>query len=113
MEEGDRHRQIESPRSRASRVEEQDAAVFRAGRLVRMSAYDDMKSRGGGIEIERMNVVQYVNRCGIRLDDLGFGKSQRPRLHIHVSPHGKNRRQSFQRFEDFRIPHVARMDDQV
>jgi len=87
--------------------------MFRAGGLVRMSAHNDMKSRGYGIEIERVNVVENVNRCEIRLDDFGFGQGLRPRFCIHVSAHGKNRGQSFQRFENFRIAHVARMNDQV
>ena len=113
MEERDGHRQIETPRSGASRIDEQDAAVLRAGRLVRMPAYDDLESRGDGIKIERVNVVKDVYRCEIRLDDFGFGKIQGPRLGIHISPHGKNRGESFQRFQNFRIAHVACMNDQV
>ena len=77
--------------------------MFRAGRLVRMSAHDDVESRGDGIKIERVNVVEDVNCCGICLDDFGFGQGQRPRVRIHISPYGKNRGESFQRFENFRI----------
>lgn len=113
MEKGDRHRQIETARACASRIEEQDAAMFRAGRLVRMSAHDDVKTCGNGIKIERVCVVKDVDSCGICHDDFGFGQGQRPRLRIHISPHGKNRSQIFQRFENFRIAHVARVDDQV
>jgi len=87
--------------------------VFRAGRFVRMPAHDDMESCGDGIKIERVNVVKDINCCGIRLDDFGFGQGQRPRVRIDIAPHGKNRGESFQRFEDFRIAHVARMNDQV
>src|SRR5580700_5872412 len=78
-----------------------------------MSAYDDVKSRRDGIKVERLNVVEHVNRGWNRLDDFGFGKSQGPRFGIHVSPHGKNRGESFQRFQNFRIAHVACMNDQV
>ena len=113
MEKRDRYRQIESPRPCASRIEEQNAAVFRAGWLVRMSAHDDMEPCGDGIKIERVNVVEDVNRCGIRLDDFGFGQRQRPWVRIHISPHGKNRGESFQILENFRIAHVTRMNDQV
>jgi hypothetical protein len=113
VEAGDRYRQIETARACASRIEEQDAAVFRAGRLVRMSAHDDMESRGDGVKIERVNVVENKNRCGLRLDDLGFRQCQRPRFRIHISSHGKNRRESLQRSEYFRIAHVAGMNDQV
>jgi len=87
--------------------------VFRAGRLVRMSAHDDMESRGDRIKIERVNIVEDVNRCGIGLDDFGFGQGQRPRFRIDISAHGKNRGESFQRFEYFRIAYVACMNDQV
>lgn len=113
MEKRNRHRQIEPSRPRASRIEKQDAAVFRPGRFVRMSAYDDMESRGDWIKIERVNVVKDVNRCAIRLDDFGFGQGQRPRVRIDISPHGKNGGESFQRFENFRISHITRMNDQV
>lgn len=113
MEKRDRHRQIEPPRACASRIEEQDAAVFRAGRLVRMPAYDDLESRDDGIKIDRVNVVKDVNRRGICLDDFGFRKSQRPRFRIDISPHGKNGGESFQRFENLWIAHIARMNDQV
>ena len=76
-----------------------------------MSAHDDVESRGDGIKIERVNVVEDVNRGGIGLDDFGFGKSQGPRLGIHISPHGKNRGQSFQGLENLRIAHVSRMNN--
>lgn len=111
MQDRDCHRQIETPRSRASGIEEQDAAVLRARRLVRMPAYDDVESRGDGIKIERVNVVEDVNRGAIRLDNFVFGKSLRPRFGIHISPHGKNRGKSFQSLENFRIAHVSRMNN--
>src|SRR4029077_4704889 len=87
--------------------------MFRARRLVRMPAYDVVESRGGGIKIERVNVVENVNRGGIGLNDFGFGKSHGPRLGIHISSHGKNRGQSFQGLENLRIAHVTRVNDQV
>ena len=95
MEERDSHRQIESPRSGASRIQEKDAAAFRACRLVRMPAYHNLKSGGCRVKIERLNIVKNVNRSGMRLYDFGFGKSERPRLGIHVSPNGKNRARFF------------------
>ena len=87
--------------------------MFGAGRLVRMPAHDDMESRGDGIEVERVNIVEDVNRCGIRFDDFGLGKSQRPRFCIDISPHGKNRGERLQRFEYFRIAYVTCVNDQV
>ena len=113
MEERDSHRQIESPRSGASWIQEKNAAAFRACRLVRMPAYHNLKSGGCRVKIERLNVVKNVNRSGMRLDDFGFGKSERPRFGIHVSPNGKNGGQIFQGFENFRIAHVTCMNDKV
>ena len=81
--------------------------MFRPRGLVRMPADDDLKSRGGGIEIERVNIVQNVNRRGFRFEDFGFGQGQRPRLRIDVSPYGKNGRECFQPFQNSRIAHVA------
>jgi len=113
MKERDRHRQIETPRTGAPRIYEKDAAFFRTGRHMRMSAHDDVETRGGGIEIERVNVVQDVHRKRIRLDDFGFGKRLRPRVRIDISAHGKNGSDGFQCLENFGIAHVARMNDQV
>ena len=113
LETRDRHRQIKTPRACASWIEEQDAVEFRPGRFVRMPAHDDVESRADGIEIELVNVVKNVNRCGICLDNFGFGQGLRPRFRIDISSHGKNRGKSFQRFENFRIANVARMDDQI
>ena len=113
IEPRDCDRQIKTARACASRIEEQDAALLRAGRLVRMPAHDNMKSRGGRIQIERLNVVENVNCGGICFDHFGFRKSEGPGLRVHISPHGKNRGQSFQRFENFRIAYITRMNDQV
>ncbi len=113
IEARDRHRQIEPPRACASGIEKQDSVSFRSGRLVRMAAHNDLEARSGGIKTERVNVVKDVDRCAIHLDDFGFRKRLRPRLRIHISPHGKNRGESFQRFENFRIAYVARVNDQV
>jgi hypothetical protein len=78
-----------------------------------MAAHNDLEARCGGIKIERVNVVKDINRCAIHLDDFGFGNRRRPLLRIDISSHGKNRGESFQRFENFRIAYVARMNDQV
>jgi hypothetical protein len=77
-----------------------------------MPAYDDLESHGGGIKIERVNVVKDVYRGAIHLDDFCLGQSERPRFRIDISPHGENRRESFQRFEDLRSSYIARMNDQ-
>ncbi len=85
--------------------------MFRAGRLVRMSADDDVESRRDGIKIEGVNVVENVNCCGVCFDDFGFGQSQRPWLRIYISPHSKNWPESLQHFKNFRIAHIARMNN--
>jgi len=92
VQEGDGHRQVETPGSRASRIEVQDAVAFRAGRLVRMAAHDNMKSGSQGINIERVNIVQDVDGRGRQLDGFGFGQALRPPLGVHISAHRKNRR---------------------
>ncbi len=60
-----------------------------------MSADDEMESRGGGIQIKGVDVVQDVECCEISFDDFCFGQGPRPRVGINISAHGKNRGHSF------------------
>src|SRR5580658_6092097 len=51
------HRQLETPRTGAARVEKEYAGLLPANRLMRVAADHDLESGGGGVEVQLVYVV--------------------------------------------------------
>jgi hypothetical protein len=78
---------------------------------MRVPAHDDVESGCARIEVERVDIVKHENGGDAGFDDFGFGQRGSPRFGIHVSPHGYDRRQGFERVDDFRLPYVSRVNN--
>src|SRR5258708_12036741 len=83
-----RNRQTESPGSGTARIYVQDSIAHAARRFVRMTAYHDMKLGGFRVQVEGLNIVQYVNVDACRFGYGCFRERFRPVGGIDVSPNG-------------------------
>jgi hypothetical protein len=108
-----RDRQTEAPRSRAARVDVDDSAALAAAGLVRVAAHDRLEPGRGGIEIERVHVMEHIDGGAAGLRHRGLGQRFRPRAPIDISAHRDYGRDGAQSVQYFRPANVAGVYDQV
>jgi hypothetical protein len=104
---------MEPARPRAPRIDEEHASAFRAARLVRMPADDDVKSGCGWVQIEIVNVVKHVDVGRACFYDGCERQRGSPRFVVNVASDRNDRREKFERLEDFGLPDVPGMNNQV
>ena len=80
---------------------------------MRMAAHYNLNPGGCWIQVQFMNIMQHIDgrwpgfhHCCCRQ----FGS---PRARVDISLHRNHRRQFFERTENLRLPHVARVNDQI
>jgi hypothetical protein len=105
--------QLESAWSRTSRIDVQNAIAFEFYRLVRMAADDDVESRCRRIQVERMHIVQDVKPDLARIGNRSFRQRASPFAGIYVSAHRDDGRKFSEGGENFRMAHVATVEDQL
>lgn len=77
-----------------------------------MPAHDHGETRRRGLQVERLQVMQDVNQGRARLGDCGLRKL-RTCAGVDISPYRHQRREFPQLLQDFRVAHIARVNDQV
>ncbi len=78
-----------------------------------MAAYHDMKLGGFRIQVESLNIVQYVNIDGSRFGYGGFRERFRPVRSIDVSANGYHWSNVREGFQYAWVAHVTSVNDQV
>jgi len=104
---------MEPARPRAPWIDAEHASAFGAARLVRMPADDDVESGCGRVQVEFMNIVQHIDVGGTRFNDGGERQRGGPGSVVNVASDGYDRSESFERVQDFRLPDVPGMNNQV
>ncbi len=74
VEPGDGHRQIKSPRPRATRIQVEHVSPRGVFWLVRVPAHNDMEAGGLRIEIKLLKIVQNIKGRGLSFGDCGRGQ---------------------------------------
>ena len=108
-----RDRQTESPGSGTARIYVQDSIAHAARRFVRMTAYHDMKLGGFRVQVEGLNIVQYVNVDACRFGYGCFRERFRPVGGIDVAANGYHWSNVRKGFQYAWVAHVTGMNDQV
>ncbi len=107
-----RNRQVEAPPSRATGIEVQNAADRLDLRYVGMPGDDDVDA-GAGIGLQRLQVMQDVDRLSRQSQECRVRVLAGPLTTVHVSTDRGNRRDPAKRIDDLRAPDVAGMDDVI
>jgi hypothetical protein len=107
------YRQFEPTRSRAARVQKQNATASFDDGLVRMTAQYRGYAACCKIEIEFGKIVKHVNELRLNPDQVTLGKAVGPASMVIVATDRPDRRDSSERLQNRRIADVATMNDQV
>jgi hypothetical protein len=78
-----------------------------------MPAHNDMKSSRLGVEIKLLKIMQNEEGGGRGFSDCGRRQGFCPISVVDIPPYGYERSQSLQGIENFRLPHISGMNDQV
>jgi hypothetical protein len=78
-----------------------------------MPADDDVESGCGRVRVEFLNIVEHIDMGGTRFNDDGEGQRGSPESVVHVASDGYDRRESFERVENFGLPGVPGVNNQV
>ena len=78
-----------------------------------MPADDGMKPRGLRHQVQLPHIMQYVETRRASVHDCRLGQLPRPPLRIHISAHGKHRREFLKLCQDLGLANVSRMHDQI
>ena len=107
----DRHRQLEAARAGAAGIDEQYSIAQIDRWPVRMAGNDDLHAGCGGVDRERMNVMQYIQGYAAEFNRSRFRNRCRPVAAVIVAANRTDRCDLRELFEDSRVPDIARMDD--
>ena len=86
IESRNRDGQAEPARAGTAGIQIQNAITLRARGLMRMAADDNLKTRGDGIEIQLLKIVQDVYSGGTSLHDVRTKEGGRSRAPCRHSP---------------------------
>ena len=78
-----------------------------------MSADDDVETRGGRIQVERMQIMKNVEKNFARFGNGCFWQRLSPFTLVHVSAHGDDGSKLAQRCENLRLAHIACVKNQL
>lgn len=78
-----------------------------------MTEDDGLKTGGGRIEIEAVEIVEKIDGASPGFDDIGFRKLQGPGAEIDISPYRPHRGDAPQFIKDRRIAHVPCVENEV
>ena len=78
-----------------------------------MTAYHDIKFGGSRVQVESLNIVQYVNVDACRFGYCGFRERFRPVGGIDVAANGHHWSNVREGFQYAWVAHVTGMNDQV
>ena len=106
-----RHRQAETPRSRATGIYKQHSVAVCDQRFVRMAGDDDLKSRGSRIDVDLVQVMEDVNSDAGKFQCQPRRELLPPGVFVIISAYHSHRRDLAQCFDHLRATHVAGMDD--
>ena len=108
-----RHRQPESSRPRAPRIEIKHAILhLRPGRM-RMPAHHHLKSRSFRFEIQLVQIVKNVDRDAACFEHIRDGNLAGPGVAINIATNRGNRRNLSQLLQNGWVTDVTRMNDVV
>jgi hypothetical protein len=103
-------RKLEASRSRTSGIQVENAADRVDLRHVGMPGDDDVDA-GAGIGLQRLQVVQNVDRLSRQAHEFRVGVLASPFAAVHVSTDGRDGRDPAKRVDDLGAPDVAGMND--
>jgi hypothetical protein len=78
-----------------------------------MAAHHHSEARRRGIQVQRVDIMEYIDQCRSRLRHCRFRQRIRPLTMVCVAPHGDHWRHSLQSIEDFLPANVSRMDNHL
>jgi bifunctional non-homologous end joining protein LigD len=105
-----RDRQLEAPPSRAAGIQVENAADRVDLRYVGMPG-DDHVDAGAGVDLQRLQVVQNVNRLSRQTHKFRVGVFAGPLTAVHISTDGGDGRDPAKRVDDLSAPDVAGVND--
>ena len=104
-------RQAKPSRARAARIDELHAVTLGHHGLVRVTGYDNVEASSSRVDVDFLQVMEYVNADSLQLQSEVKRNVRRPRALVVVSPDRVDRRYGAQLFENLGAADVARMDD--
>src|SRR5580704_8881333 len=108
-----RNGQTEAARPCAPRIEVEHAADDLDLRAMRMTRDDDIDAGRHGVEVERLAVVQHVDRAAAQLHERRLRIRDRPLALVDVAPDRRHRRDLAQALDHLGAADVSGMDDVV
>jgi hypothetical protein len=78
-----------------------------------MPVYYHSEARRGGIKVQRVDIMEYIDQCWARFRHGRFTQRIRPVPMVRIAPYGDHWRQGLQSIEDFLPANVSRMDNQL
>lgn len=106
-------RQLKSAWARTSGIDVEDAIALELPGLMRVAADDDMKTSGDRIQVEGVQIMQDIEENLPSFRNGCFWEGAGPVGSIHISTHGDNGRKLSQSGENFRLAHIAGMENQL
>jgi hypothetical protein len=104
-------RQAESSRTRAAWIDELHAVTLGHHGLVRVTGYDNVEASSSRVDVDFLQVMEYVNADSLQLQSEVKRNVRRPRALVVVSPDRVDRRYGAQLLQNLGAADVARMDD--
>jgi hypothetical protein len=105
--------QFESPWPRAAGIEIKHALAHLLAGNVAVAGDDGGKPRGGRLQIELREIMQYINRDAAGLENLRFGQLARPCALIDVAANGRHGSDGFELVKNFGRAHIPGMNDVI
>jgi hypothetical protein len=107
------HRQFESPRPRAAGIEIEHSILRLLPGSVAVAINHGIEARGFRLEVELRQIVQDVNRNAAQFEHFRRGQLASQSAGIDIAANRRDRRNGSKFFKDFRIAHVAGVNDAV
>ena len=112
-DEGNRHRQVETSRSRASGVKVKYAVADFLHSLMRMAGDDGRNSGGSGIDVEVGDGVDEIEEVTCQLDQIGSGKFLTWAGGVNVPADRSHGSYTTQSIQDLNLANVSRVQDVI
>src|SRR5439155_9709796 len=110
---GNADRQLESPRTCTTWVQEQNSLPPMDGRPMRVAADHHVKIHCRRLQFHLLHIVQHVNRKTSGMNELKFRNPVRPITFVVIAANSYDRSKGSQAFQDFRPADIAGMKDQT
>ena len=96
------HRQLESPRPRAARIEVKNSVTRFRFRNMTMAGDHHLESRSFRLEIKLRQIVQHVDRDATKFNHCSLRQFSRPGIFVDIASHSRNGRDAGECFQNFR-----------